>query len=312
MYGRNLRVDSLTLATSLLLCTAFASVLGLRARGESPSDKNCDDPDARGSFIAKSLELVNSGSDRGRILGTLTCIARAEDTTGYVGIQAVGAIFHIAQQNRVIQEYLLRIIRDDGAGATTRLIACEFLVYVADETGRQELLHQLKRRWPRRASGELSALIELGDPGVLCWLEETATATENDRLRAYLETRAEWVRVQESTERLLATVESDGGTHDRGWIVRQAMRHGATREAIRNAVLAYLRRIERTRGENLRESPLLAACEECGIFKDRDMDEFPAIRAFRETRKYIAEEPVIHEWATLISTKRAQFYGLNR
>jgi hypothetical protein len=94
--------------------------------------------------------------------------------------------------------------------------------------------------------------------------------------------------------------------------VRQAVRHGAEREAIRSALLGHLRRTRLKEDGHIGESSLVGAAEECAIFSDRDLDEFPAIREFRENGKYVAVEPVIHEWVTLINGKRAEFYGLNR
>ena len=296
---------------SFVVHIALHSLPCTPAHAESIDVTICDDVDTHLDFFVKSFDLVKKGRDRGEVLDTLTCIARAESTSGYVGALVCPAIFHLAEKPRVIQDHLLQIIGDDRAKAGMRSKACKLLVYVADESGRQELLRQLRRRWPR-TSGELSALVELGDPGVLRWLEETAGATKNDRLRVYLETRAELVQVQESSERLLTALESGGEHVDRGWLVRQGMRHGANREDIRNAVLAYLRRIATGGKSELRESSLLAACEECRVFKDEDVKEFPAIRAFRESRKYFSADPIILEWATLISTKRAEFYGLDR
>ena len=230
-----------------------------------------------------------------------------------VGVKAVGALFHIANDDQVIQDYLLKIIADDGARPGTRSIACDLLVYVADETAKQQLLRHLVRRWPEHAAGELGALIELGDPAVLRWLEATAAAADNARLRQYLESRAELVRVQQSTERLLAALQADRDVYGRGWLVRQARRHGASRASIRKTVLSYLRGLAARDPDSLdRQRSLFEACESCGIFTDEDMEEFPAIRTYRDFRKNLSGEPLIADWATLIDAKRAEFYGLTR
>lgn len=300
-------------AISAIACVLLASFLAAPTRGGEPADTTCKIPEFPVPFIARSQGLVESGSDRREILDALTCIVKAQETTNGVGIRAVGALFHIANDNRVIRDYLLRIIADDGVNRGTRLRACDFLVYVADDAARQQLLRHLVRRWPDRAYGELGALIELGDPAVLRWLEATAAAPENAHMRQFLEGRADLVRVQQSTERLLTALQSDRDAYGRGWLVRQARRHGASRASIRNTVLFYLRRLAARDPDKLdRQSSLYGACDACGIFTDEDVEEFPAIRSYRNYRKLIVSEPLIADWATLIDAKRAEFYGLTR
>ncbi len=71
-------------------------------------------------FVKSSLSQASEKAGPTEVLETLACIAASEQTKSWVANGAVRAIFHIAVDNKKIQEYLLEIIRNPKTSFTIR------------------------------------------------------------------------------------------------------------------------------------------------------------------------------------------------
>lgn len=279
--GRVLKTGPVIVALVMYIATACPTT----SRAGEPSDfgKVCSDQNAHRAFVTGSLKRVEEGADRERVLDTLVCIARGDGSDPLVGCGAVRAVFHIAKENQRIQEYLLKVITDERTKATTVSAACELFGYVSDENGRRELLDHVKRQWHAGCGNHgFQVLAEIGDVGFLAWLDETATGLDQDNpLRLGIDPIRKRIRLQRNVPELLSYLKSERKDIDRAWVVRQAMRHGATREGVRNATMAYLHRVAQESSPSGHLS-VVRVCDEYGIFTAEDVRTTGTIRAARE------------------------------
>ncbi|MFQ5806897.1 MAG: hypothetical protein ACE5I3_10650 [Phycisphaerae bacterium] len=226
-------------------------------------------------------------------------------------------MFHLAQDDAEIQRRLLEIIRAPDTDSIALSTACRLIVYVADVDGRRELLADVKRRWEEREFNPgLGALVELGDVECLHWLEgmtppENLNEDLKDHWQRYLNSYTVRLRIQQKPSQLLKYLSSDRDEIDRGWVVRQASRHGATRPEIRRAVMTYLRRVA-PNSSALAHASLVIASDECGVFTAEDAREIEAIRAVRQFLDSESQEGTFPAWARLPDVRRAQFYRFER
>ena len=189
-----------TIGTSVPRCCAGQDI---------PTDI-CANSDDHMGFVVSSLDYVKSGTDSASVLEALMCIALAEPGNPWVGNATVRAMFHIADENGRIQEYLLRIIRDDNVECTTRWAACKQVTWVLDDVGRKIIHEDVVRRWKEgRDNHGIGTLVTLGDPEFLSWAEETATEMSQDNpMKSFLEHQARLIRLQHDLPRLLQELES--------------------------------------------------------------------------------------------------------
>jgi len=245
---------------------------------------------------------VNDGTDLMSTLDALACIAVTNDGNECAN-RSLRALFHLAQQDHVIRYHLLRIIKDSRTGVEVRLAACTLLRYVADGSVRQELLRQVVDGWEKTdMGGQFWALVELGDPEFLRWLEGIIRDLPSDDMRKiWLEEQAQRVRVQQDPAELLRTIRSDQRTIERWWLVRQGMRHGFPKTDIADAVKEYLGKAKR--GEIRADGELLTASDEYGLLTSQDRQEYVGL----EGPKAIADPPG-PKWATLVDEKAKRFW----
>ena len=145
---------------------------------------------------------------------------------------------------------------------------------------------------------------------VLAWIEHRLD--KKDLASYNLETWAKQIRLQHNLADLLKYIESDEVDIDRGWLVLQAMRHGVDRDKLRSAVINFLRR----------EAPiqhpgsfavLVRAADWCGVLTPDDANAIEAVRFVREFDKRISiENETWPTWATLVKTKRAEFFRVGQ
>lgn len=298
--------------STILSCLCLANSVHIcAARGETEPENPCSDQALHGRFIDMSLAQVQEGHDRDKTLKMLSCIAN-NPRHMLIGPAAIRAMFHIAEDNTTIQRYLLGVIADPGMNQESASASSKLIVYVVDEDVRRQLLELAKQQWiARGANPALWALVELGDTGALRWLEKTTEELgESNPLRLALDRPRKMILIQQNILHLIAYLESDRADLDRGWVVRQAMRHGASREDIRLTVVGYLHRRAGQESSAMAHWSLIKACDECGIFTNEDVRNIEAIQRVRDVR--FSSERSFPGWATLPDTKRAEFYGLNR
>ncbi|GJQ27710.1 MAG: hypothetical protein HBSAPP02_27420 [Phycisphaerae bacterium] len=220
-------------------------------------------------------------------------------------------MIHLAKDNALIQDYLLRVIRN-AANDTVVNEACVLIVYVADQKGRKALLHEVAEAWKgERLHPAMESLATLGDAAFAEWIQRTAeTLKEDDPRTRFLRTLAEKIQLQTPPANLIAYLKSGSKILDRGWVVRQAVRHGIPRSEIRSAVLTAIER--ENKPDALKSNlDLLIACEECGIFTEKDASEIALVQDTRSLRNVMTHEGSSPTWATLPLVLRAKFYRLD-
>ena len=305
-------IQAMRSTEGVALWVCIGALVPLEVFGQVELDEVCADPKRHGAFVRESVRMVDEGAAREEVLETLMCIAMSGDR--WAAAPAVRAIFHIASDNQQIQEYLLRVIKADGASPVAASEAARLFAYVVDEDGQAQLLEFVKSQWDSRATDcdwnqGWATLVELGDLAFLRWLDETAEGLGAEApLKAVLDRARSMIRLQQDVSELLAYLRSDREDIDRTWVFRQAIRHGASREDIRKAVLAYLGRLggKRSLSANLL---LVRTCDEYGIFTSEDAAEVGAIRVIRQIR-YSTDDEVAQwpRWATRVEVKRTEFY----
>lgn len=279
--------------------------------GQGVVHEACNKPELQGAFISRSVEQARDEEARDQVLETLSCIASGSNPDNLIGATAVHAIFQIAGANRLIQDHLLRIIQNEKTNSVAMHTACQLIVYVADDYGRRMLLEQLVRDSDRTACGHLlQALAELGDQSFLDWLEaRAAQLPAGHPVRIRFEALADEVRLQKDTGALLHRLRSNTPGIDAGWIVRQALRHGADRNEVRTAVLDRLGRTEDDEGP-LQHTALVRACDEANLLTAQDAADYPAIPIVRQTLRAVSQHSFVPAWVTLPESKRAEFYRM--
>lgn len=274
-------------------------------------DAVCSDRKRHGAFVGSSLKLAESGTDKGTVLSALFCIATNPDVDLQIGNSTVRALFHIAADDGRRRDLLQRILREDGTRSGVIKDACNLLVYIANVDSRSALLEFVKARWPSTKSGyAIDALTELGDQGLLTWIDQIVKDRPGDHVyRGYFDRVRRKVKIQRSVPEMLAYIEGDHTDIKRRWVIHQAIRHGASRTDVRKAAMAYLRRSDPESARYHRRMTV-RACDEVGAFAPEHAQELDVIRRTREI--IFSSDPPGPRWATLPDTKRAEFYSLNR
>ncbi|MBX3394355.1 MAG: hypothetical protein KF841_03205 [Phycisphaerae bacterium] len=269
------------------------------------------DPKADLASINSSLDRVKSGTDSIAVLDGLQAIASRDGGDPSVGVIALRAIVHLAKDDALMQDYLLRVIRT-AANDTVVNEACVLIVYVADLEGRKALLHEITDAWKaERLHPAMESLATLGDQAFAEWIDRTVKTLKEDDPRArFLKTLAEKIQLQKPPAKLVAYLKTGEKTIDRAWVIRQATRHGIPRTEIRSAVLTA---IEAENKQDALKSnlDLLMACEECGVFTADDASKIPVVNDAKGFRELMTHEGPSPTWATLPQTLRARFYRID-
>jgi len=299
------------LAGATLSCSVVAYCCGSILATGGIVDEACADTARHASFVANSESLIANGADRTNVLGTLSCIATHPDADRSIGVLAVRALFQIAADDAAA-EVLIRIIRAPSTDINVVREACRFFVYVADASSRREALEFAKLSWPSMQSQfVMDALRDLGDKGLLGWIDQLLINTPpDDPLHGYLGRLRKHLVIQGSVPEMLAYIESEETDIDRDWLVRQAMRHGATPEQVRTAAIRFL---DRPLDASMvyATATLVMGCDEYDVFTQQDLARFETIGKQRQQ-----SQSVVREQGTRFTdrhrTRRAEFYRLPR
>jgi hypothetical protein len=274
-----------------------------QASGQDALQDICDSIDHHKAFVERSLEMVKSGTPKEQILDTLYCIRMNNLANDKIRVGANMALIHIAEDHPTIQKYLVRMIRAAEGTEQCDGIACTYLMYVADEEGRRVLREQLKRSWPGLTCGDaVSALRELGDESLIGWLEQAISEFETDQPgKAISEEQIRFVRAQRSLEDLLQYLRSQRTGVSDFEVIRQAIRHGATREDIRQSYLQRLQDYEGDQSKRRLYRQLVRNALSRGAFDDSDVAALHQdLRMPAEKREEdCSDYSVWPSWATL-------------
>jgi len=303
-------------------CLALGFVLGAWPAIAMGADRDvvqpCKIPDNPFGYVRGSLNLLEAGKPRTTILDTLACIAKSRDVHRG-GEGALNAIMHLAENDEQIREYFLRVLEDPKTDLTVRWEVCERLVFVADGRVRKFLLEEYEREWAVAptpstilASNYSRALVTLGDTGFLKALEEVMESLgPGDPTHRLLTAWADRVRVQRDLQSMLDAIRSDNPPTDRGWIIRQARRHGASKTQLQTAVREYVLRCRSRQEKIANQSSLERACKLLSLFTEEEATAIglPGASANPDIKPYSQFYP---SWATGYREKWAQFWGVDR
>ncbi|MFH1419859.1 MAG: hypothetical protein ABII12_16415 [Planctomycetota bacterium] len=295
----------------LRTCLAFLFAVATVSQSQSALGDDRPDLNEDLAYINSSLDRVQSGTDANAVIDGLRAIASRDGVDPSIGVIALRAMIHLAKDNALIQDYLLRVIRN-AANDTVVNEACALIVYVADQKGRKALLHEVAEAWKgERLHPAMESLATLGDAAFAEWIQRTAkTLKEDDPRTRFFRTLAEKIQLQTPPANLIAYLKSGSKSLDRAWVVRQAVRHGIPRREIRSAVLTAIE--HETKPDTLKSNlDLLIACEECGIFTAKDASEIALVQDTRNLRNVMTHEGSSLTWATLPQVLRAKFYRLD-
>jgi len=296
-------------------CVCITFLLSASVVADQDEFENvCADPALHPQFVESSLYLVQHGTDRNRVLDVLLCITKRKPNNSTIGPAAVRAMFHIAEQNQRIQRYLLEVVQDPTAYELSIHEAFRLLVHVADDSGREQLRSMVRRDFScNGCSRALRALVECGDAQTLVWLDrQLATLPSNlEPMRPLLETMAKQIRLQQDPSQLIAYLTLDKNDIDRGWVVRQAVRHKVNRDQLHTAAMTYLGR-NPAASSRFQKASLVTACDEYGLLTEGDAQACEVIREVRilldsTTNCGVGSWP---KWAALVKAKRAAFYSI--
>ncbi|MFH1108586.1 MAG: hypothetical protein V1790_05230 [Planctomycetota bacterium] len=167
------------------------------------------------------------------------------------------------------------------------------------------MLDQVVSGWKKTdVGGQFWALVELGDLDFLRWLEEIIRAMpDDDQRKGWLKSQAQLVRLQHDPGALLGLLRSDKRGVDGAWLLRQGVRHGVDREALRSAATDRMRAARDDPGARDDASMLKRECEDMELFGEAEMGAFK----FIDVPRGISDGPR-PGWATLTETKRTEFY----
>ncbi|UCE60869.1 MAG: hypothetical protein JSU63_03790 [Phycisphaerales bacterium] len=301
------RAFGVVLSVGSLSTTAFCG---------PPLASSCTDEVPVLSFVVDSTKRAEEPGKRDEVLETLTCLCRREDLGPFGSRAAVAGIFHIAEGEASVRSHLIEIIEDPQTSQSVHHIALELLVYVADKEVQNRVLAHLKANWPNSRWGDYFDFFrEVGDVEFLKWLEEESVIRGVIEMPDwFLRTQARYIRIQQNVDDLLAYLRSDDEELDRAWVARQASRHGATREEIREAIFTSFEDARDQKIPLTRNSGLVLQCDEFGVFEREDADRFPEIERARVARKALSiEDPYWPPWALLtIQKRKARFYKVAR
>lgn len=296
----------MSIGLGLMFCGGFSGCKP-DATADFDYENACADVARHGLLVGESVELVESGIEADRVLDILSCIATHPNARLGAAKLAIRALMYIADDDSRSRSLLIEIVKAETTGISLVRDACRVLVYIADAETRRELLEFTKREWPsHKTSFVMDTLKDLGDDDLVTWIEEVKKELPADHVhRALLDRYGAYVRIQKSVPQMLAYIESDEKELDRDWLVRQAMRHGATREQLRNSAVAFLQRMRNVPSSYARSS-LVHECEKYDIFSSEDVSQYKAIQEYRES--YPREREKRMYWVRVPEIKRAEFY----
>ena len=301
----------------------FALVLGLsgcsaRTRlAEVDSGAPCAIPEIPLVYVRDSLDLLNSGTRREAILDSLACIAISQ-RSNRGAVSALNAIMHLAVNDEQIRAYLLRVVKNPQTDSSVHDSACMRLVYVADARVRKALLEGYEEvggvgeaAGYLRASNYGRALVRLGDRAFLYSLEGAMGLREPaDPVHNLLSSEARLIRLQLDMQSMLDAIRSNDHPIDRGWIIRQAHRHGASKAQLRAAVQDYVRRCGFDQTDVSNETSLIYACIQSRLFTEEEAMELGLPGAGARPPGWRNAE-VFPSWATRYHEKWAEFWRVS-
>ncbi len=272
----------------------------------APGQGECETAGNPIAFVKGSHELVENGPARHEILETLLCIATSNDDSYPIAARAVQALFHLAQEDVVIRQYLLGVVQDGRTGTDAYATACELLVLVANDEVLRVLLEQLDRDFALndRFSDPFQALLDLAAPQLVQWFDRTlAHLADDDPRKTYLVQREWMVRLLADPTGFEGLLLSTDDPVDLSWLAGQSVRRGVSRDVVRARIMDVVEQWKQIEGREASIHFLVRACLRIGL-----IDESEVRRLRLLGPRAAARAPSGIEWATLIDRKRAEFY----
>jgi|GEM_PF-3391353 len=282
------------------------------AGDSAPGNHDCPgpiyDPVIWLDFVNRSNDDARQENNRERVLQTLECIAIQDRTISTIGTQAVLALVHIAGDDSLLADRLIRIVVNPGTQEPVRATACRILPLITEETDEHKLIAFLKEQHDiGKVYSVYLALREIGS------LEFQEFAQE----RAADPNEAEWFRQQcaavvaqlQASQTLAGTltVLNEGLENQRvdgALALRHAAHLGATSTQLRAAALAFLKRCN-NQGRPGEGIDVALEGLNRAIFTAEDADNYQIIHNAKNIHGGRAAAP---KWATYHKELEERFY----
>jgi len=290
-------------------------LLGVQlARAQSSPRDICMAPSGQKEYVNQSLSFVQQGQPKMEVLEALHCIWRNQALKSEVRMGAFRALVHIVRDDHpTLRKYMLAGIQETSdTDIPCDPQACEVLMFVADVTSRKVLLAEVKKHWDTKCAEGFLALRELGDEGIIAWMEERMEAVPADeRDRLWFAESLRFAKSLRSWEGILAYLRTDRVGVGDGEVIQQAVRHGATRDDLRRY---YCERIAEydgtTKRSRLRARRYAAAARDRGVFDKSDIEKLPEeLKVHPDRFVDDVEYYWWPGWATGVDQMRREFWG---
>lgn len=313
-----MRFDRLNVVRRVVAALMFMSYSVLRCPGapevarHEGHEEDCKTRASRAAFVLNSNSLSYFAAEKRDVFETLACIAtHGEDVGERNG--AFRALVELVVEPAQLQGYLLAILRTGELAIDVREITCRVLAYVADEEGRNVLRRAVVSGLPGSLkSPECKALVEVGDEELRQSLIHAPVAMDRTDPAAHAaELAIKKIEIQTDVEKLLDELERGDSELQGSWLLRQAIRKGATQERIRQVAMPHVRRMsDKPSGGD--DYSLIAEMDRAGVLNRADLDAAPRIRWIVERQQQRVDEGVFPPWARRVEKLRDEFYGVTR
>lgn len=298
----------LTRYLAILVCEL---AIGQTTLGQPHNNADCSYPLTHQEFILKSETLSSTETARDEILRNLVCIATSPASTAKTATSAVRALYGCGNDADV-RRCLLEIITAPTTSFDAHATACALLVYVADDEARAKMLELVKGNLSARTwSNYFVFFEELGDVRFLEWLQQLHSDNGFHALPPwYLEQQIRCGLIQGSAAALLSALADCTENLDPGWLIRQAFRAGASREAVRASALVALETRAITTEAPYRQWMILQACDEFDVLLPQDEKIVALFRVAVGAKRERDVTGTPPRATARIREKRAEFYRL--
>jgi len=238
----------------------------------------------------------------------LLCLATTDAPDGKRYREAIYGLFHFAATDDERRRFMLTIAMSEPRDATVTAIATRLLCYLPDDDTAKFLFDRLQTQWEGDSwSLYLTPLIAWRYPPIYEWLEVKGTSKEiPEPWRRLFAGLLEEARMQRSLESTLACLSDPGCKWVDHWLVRHAIRLGASKEQIRQALFVLLERMDAGEERLATVSSFVKECVRLGIVSAEDYSRHAAIREQSETGSASERAPDV--WTETVNGKMAQFY----
>lgn len=257
------------LAISCIWLASTTSVLG-----EEPIQGPCAGSISHFRIVHEANHPDSLGLTKAEILGALVCVASSRSDVAMsrrlIEWDAVRALFVVGNGDEA-RSGLTEIIVNPNTNIAARSIARDLLVFVAVRSTHETMLGMLSAGAARGTRMSYLGYFREVDYGPFSiWLRECIANGDPSIPEGYLKNALRYEELKGRPDAILQLLEQMDETLDASWLVRSAMKSGASDDEIRKAIFGA---IEARKGDQSRTGWIISAAREynfCIGFDDKD------------------------------------------